>query len=162
MDRKLQHSFSKMVSENIIQLKAIARNYSDFDYREDLLQEILYQLWKSYGNYKGESKLNTWVYRVALNTAISYVRSKYNRPKIVITDDSESNEPLHLGDLAASVNVLEDFIGGLDDVDKAIMLLYLDDIPQQEISDICGLSVNLIGVRINRMKNRFKQRHVDD
>jgi len=151
-----------MVEANLHRLKAISRSYGGQEGHEDLLQEMLYQLWKSYSSFKGDSQLATWVYRVALNTAISFTRSRYKKPKLVSEVDLDFSEPHHSGDIEASMDTLEQFLLSLGKVDRAIVLLYLDDIPHQQISEITGQSVNSIGVRINRMKLRFKQQHVDD
>ena len=162
MQEKPEQSYRDIVSANLPRLKAIARNYSKAEYKEDLLQEILYQLWKAYGSFNGSASIETWVYRIALNTAISHVRSNYRKPNIVSESVVDYVEPLHLGGLESSMNILEDFLQSLGKIDRAIMMLYLDDIPQQQISDITGQSVNVIAVRISRMKNTFKQLHVDD
>jgi len=71
-------------------------------------------------------------------------------------------EPHHQGEIDASLDILKEFLSGLDNIDRAIMLLYLDDIPHRQISEIIGQSVNVISVRINRMQTRFRQQHVDD
>ena len=160
MGVQLQQSYSEMVEANLHRLKAIARSYADPQSREDLLQEMLYQLWKSFDSFEGASQLDTWVYRVALNTAINFMRSRYNNPSLV--SGEEPIEPHHNGDLDASMDILEQFLQGLDNIDRAILLLYLDDIPHQQISEVIGQSVNVISVRINRMQNRFRQQHVDD
>lgn len=161
--QRLKQTYGDMVKANLNRLKAIARSYCrSADDREDLLQEILYQLWRGFASFKGESRLDTWVYRVALNTAITYVRSRYNRPQLVTGVDFQLNEQFHFGDLQDSMDILENFLMSLDKIDKAIMMLYLDDISQKQISEITGQSVNVIGVRINRMKQKFKQHYVGD
>ncbi len=156
--QQLKCTYAEMVKTNLNRLKAIARSYSaTVDGREDLLQEMLYQLWRGFGSFKADSKLETWVYRVALNTAISYVRNREKKPKIVTGIGIELEEISESGDFADSIDVLQQFLFSLDKTDKAIMMLYLDDISHKQISEITGQSVNVISVRISRMKQKFKQ-----
>jgi len=152
-----------MIKENLNRLKAITRSYSrTTDGREDLLQEIFCQLWRGFPSFKAQSHLDTWVYRVALNTAISYVRSQETKPQMVTGIDFELEENIHDYDFKDSTDILEQFLLSLDKIDRAIMMLYLDDISHKQISEITGQNVNVISVRINRMKQKFKQQHMGD
>lgn len=161
--QQLKQAYSDMIKANLNRLKAIACTYSrTVEGREDLMQEMLYQLWRGFASFNAQSHLDTWVYRVALNTAISYVRSREIRPKMVTGIDFELEGSSHDGDFKHSVDILERFLLSLDKIDKAIMMLYLDDISHKQISDITGQSVNVISVRINRMKQKFKQQHIGD
>jgi len=157
-EQQLTHAYAQMIKANLNRLKAIARNYSrTVEEREDVLQEMLYQLWRGFSSFKAQSRLDTWVYRVALNTAISYVRSRDTKPQMVTGLDVELEERIHNPEGKDSVGILEGFFTYLDKIDKAIMMLYLDDISHKHIAEITGLSVNAVGVRINRMKQKFKQ-----
>jgi RNA polymerase sigma-70 factor (ECF subfamily) len=159
----LNHAYGEMIKTNLNRLKAIARSYvRTVDGRTDLLQEIFYQLWRGFASFKGQSQLDTWVYRVALNTAISYVRSRENKPQLISGFDLELDEISHDEGFKESVDILEQFLFSLDKIDKAIMMLYLDDISHIQISEITGQSVNVVSVRINRMKQKFKQQHMGD
>ena len=162
MEQQLQEAYIAMVAANLNRLKAIARSYSDRENREDLLQEMLYQLWRGFASFEGKSQLDTWVYRVALNTAITDVRRRDVRPQLVTGNEVQWDEPHHSGEFQDSLDILQRFLSSLDKIDRAIMLMYLDDISHKDISRITGQSVNVIGVRISRMKQRFKQRYVDD
>lgn len=157
----LKQAYGEMVKANLNRLKAIARSYSSsVEGQEDLLQEMLYQLWRGFTSFKKQSHLHTWVYRVALNTAISYMRSEKAKPPMTTGIDFELAQASHDGDVSDSVDILEQFLLSLNKVDKAIMMLYLDDINHKQISDITGQSVNVINVRINRMKQKFKLQHL--
>tara|TARA_B100000609_G_C17221503_1_gene440387 strand:+ start:7125 stop:7667 length:543 start_codon:yes stop_codon:yes gene_type:complete len=157
-----QERYQEMVENNLGRLKMIARNYSAFDNSEDLLQEMLYQLWRSFDKFKGESALSTWVYRVALNTAISFSRSRNKKIQLLTHSDVGLDEPQHKGDISQSVRVLEQFLANLGKIDRAILMLYLDDISNKEISTITGQTESAVGVRIHRMKQRFKQEYVEE
>lgn len=129
------------------------------DDNEDLFQEILLQLWKSYPSFKGTAKISTWIYRVGLNTAITRLRR--NTRKIHVQQLSfshenlaESNSPRidveYDKELQRAINVLNRF-------DKALVMLYLDEKSYREMAEILGLSESNIGVKINRVKKKLKE-----
>jgi RNA polymerase sigma factor (sigma-70 family) len=125
--------------------------------QEDLFQEIVYQLWKSYPGFKGESKLSTWIYRIALNTAIA----AYRKPKIAITYPDELPDVVQYNsDTNSSANEERMFnaLRILTDAEKAVISLYLEDFSYQEIAAITGLTESNVGVRLNRIKNKLKER----
>ena len=150
--------------ENIIKeyhpiLFKIGRLYSsDYDY-EDLYQEMLINIWKGFENFKGDSKLSTWVYRVALNTALTFKRnnSKHNNNEkwvhhFDIPDNSSNKEK---EETERKEVRLYEAIYKLKPDQKAIILLYLDKKSYNEISEIIGLSESNIGVKINRIKKEL-------
>ncbi len=122
--------------------------------KEDLFQEIIINLWKAYPDFKGKSKLSTWIYRIAINTAVSWIRiSKKNNhvtyydcmPNII--DDSDSKE------------VYEKFqavISHLNNIDKALILLQLDGYSYDEIAEITGLTKTNVATKISRIKLKLK------
>lgn len=122
---------------------------------EDLFQEITYQAWKGFSSFRGESKFSTWLYRIALNTAISSFRKK--RPKI----DLVSILPDTLIDYANETNDKKQHllwaIKQLNEGERAIITLYLEEISYQEIAEVIGITENNVGVKINRIKNKLHQ-----
>jgi RNA polymerase sigma factor (sigma-70 family) len=129
--------------------------------RKDLQQEIFIQLWKSFKKFDGRVKISTWIYKVALNTAIFFYRkdSKHNNNKTVSLDadvitlgNRESD-----GELDENIVLLYKFIGQLNELDKALMLLYLDDNKQKDIADILGLSETNVATKISRIKKNLKE-----
>ena len=125
--------------------------------QEDLFQEIVYQLWKAYPGFKGESKLSTWMYRIALNTAIA----AYRKPKIEIAYPEELPDHVHYGvDTNSSENeqLLFRALRTLTDAEKAVISLYLEDYSYQEIAAITGLTESNVGARLNRIKTKLKER----
>ena len=162
MKAEREARFLTDLNRNIRIVHRVCRTYfyRDALEREDVFQDIMYQLWKSYPQFKGESKLSTWIYRVALNTAITHVRHDTRRPQSVelpesiphssdINDDVSRNEEVHL---------LSDAIDTLTDVDKAIILLHLEDQTYDEIASITGLSKTNVSVRLVRVKRVLKDR----
>jgi RNA polymerase sigma factor (sigma-70 family) len=128
--------------------------------REDLQQEIIYQLWRSYPNYKAEHKFTTWMYRVALNIAISFYRKAKLSGNIITLDD----EPLEIEDkqdntteTEKNIGTLHGFINELKELDKALMLLYLEEKSYSEIAEILGISETNVATKISRIKEKLKQ-----
>ena len=124
--------------------------------QEDLYQDILIQLWRSYPDFKGRSKLSTWMYRIAFNTAISRFRKQKKTP---ISQPIADNHPTTENDgdqesIAHLYHAIED----LNKVEKAITLLYLEDLKYREIGEVLGLSETNVGYKINRIKKKLKQK----
>lgn len=130
----------------------------DRDDSEDLFQEIVLQLWKSYSGFKGEAKISTWMYRVALNTAITRLRKTKRRPD----NQRLGNDNFDIAEVANNrLDIqfsaeLQQAINMLNRVDRALMMLYLDETSYSEIAEIIGISESNVGVKINRIKNRLK------
>jgi RNA polymerase sigma-70 factor (ECF subfamily) len=124
--------------------------------QEDLFQEIVYQLWKSYPSFKGESKVSSWIYRIALNTAMAVYRKGkvridyYEKFPEQIDNHNEKN-------ISQNEERLFWALRQLNDSEKALMSLYLEDFSYQEIAEITGISESNTGVRLNRIKNKLRQ-----
>ena len=120
--------------------------------RKDLFQEIVLQVWKSLGSFRQESTIGTWMYRIALNTAITHFRKekrlggKVSLTGIDIPDLNDSSEK------EDQLKELFKAIENLDRIDKSIILLYLEEKNYEEISEITGLTRTNVGVRLNRIK----------
>jgi RNA polymerase sigma-70 factor (ECF subfamily) len=124
--------------------------------REDLFQEIVYQLWKSYPAFGGASKVSTWIYRIALNTAITV----YRKPRLKVThypDLPAHLHPLQEDNVSANEEQLFEALRNLSDSEKAIIALYLEELSYREMAAVTGLSETNIGVRLNRIKNKLKE-----
>ena len=121
-----------------------------------MFQEIVLQLWKSFPTFRGESKLSTWMYRIALNTAISGFRKKR------ITTTELSSISYQLQDIVTprqeeEMKALYVAIEKLTDIEKSIVLLYLEDKPYDEIADITGITANYVAVKMNRIKEKLRK-----
>ncbi len=128
---------------------------ADAEDRKDLFQEIVLQIWKSWGSFRHEAKLSTWMYRIALNTAFTHFRKEKRSFNLVsltgmdipdIYDGDEKEEPLKQLLIA---------IDHLDKVDKSIILLFLEEKSYEEISEITGLTKSNVGARLNRIKTKL-------
>jgi RNA polymerase sigma-70 factor (ECF subfamily) len=126
--------------------------------REDVFQDIMYQLWKSYPQFKWESKFSTWMYKVALNTAITHTRRSTRTPQNAvlmepIAHGSDINEHMSREE---ELRLLHEAIATLIDIDKAIILLHLEDQNYDEIASITGLTKTNVSVRLVRIKRALK------
>lgn len=137
----------------------ICRAYTDTqeDF-EDYYQEVCLQIWKSRNNFKGQSEWSTWVYRVSLNVSMTLLKKKKNKRQHVDSDQvptEMAEESRAFADEA--LDQLYRAIRRLSEIDRGVILLYLEEKPYSEIADIIGTSPNNIGVRINRIKERLKK-----
>ena len=126
------------------------------DDREDLFQEITLQAWKSYPRFKGNARFSTWLYRVALNTAITYYRKQKRNP-ITHSDITGYEIPEAPTDPTdAQFQLMYKAIGELSEVDKALVLLYLEDYPYDDIAQMMGITPNHVAVKMNRIKSKLQ------
>jgi RNA polymerase sigma factor (sigma-70 family) len=128
--------------------------------RDDLAQEISYQLWRSYGHFNGTVKFSTWMYRVALNVAITFYRKTTKAANTIqleqVADEPEDKRE-DSTDLEKNINMLQQFINELKELDKALMILYLEEKKYTEISEILGITETNVATRISRIKEKLKQ-----
>lgn len=160
MSTETQKIFTQLLNEHRGIVFKIAKSYTQNEEdRADLTQEIIYNIWKSFEKYNREYKFSTWMYRIALNVAISFYRQKTRSPFYEsISEDMQVFEEGSSDQLTEEKNMqlLFEFIGKLNPIDKAIILLYLDSTPHAEISAITGFSVGNIATRINRIKEKLR------
>jgi RNA polymerase sigma factor (sigma-70 family) len=125
--------------------------------REDLFQDIVLQLWRAYPTFKGDSKVTTWMYRIAINNAITRLRKETKREKFAALDGEAFQVPhIHNGELEERIAAMYEAIKKLTEVERAITMLYMDDCSYKEISEILGLSETNIGFKLNKIKSRLK------
>jgi len=137
----------------------ICRAYTDSqeDF-EDYYQEVCLQVWRSKDQFRGESKWSTWVYRLSLNICLTMIKKKNNNRQHTVSDYNvpESTEDNHAFS-DELLNLLYNAIKKLSEIDRAVILLYLEERPYKEIAEIIGSSHNNIAVRITRIKERLKK-----
>lgn len=127
--------------------------------REDNFQEIVYQLWKSYPKIKNKDSIGSWIYAVSINNSISRVK-KASRIRFTETvpDMPDNTDPMNDLSKKESFNLLISAVQDLDEINKSIILLYLEEKSYDEIAEIMGISKSNVGVRINRAKEILKQK----
>jgi RNA polymerase sigma-70 factor (ECF subfamily) len=159
-DPAIQEAFIRLVNEHRGMLYNVCRMYcfSEPD-RQDLFQEIVIQLWRSYPGFRGEAKFSTWLYRIALNTAISGLRKQHR----LITPTDPDRLPTELQDIQYSAEKEEQLqllyaaIEKLTEVEKALTMLYLEDKSYGEMEEILGISQNNLRVKMNRIKEKLRK-----
>jgi len=152
--------FEEIVAANQRRIMAIACSYARADECRDLCQEILLQMWRGLDGFAGRSAPSTWVYRVALNTAITFRRKNGRRIEPSARPLEEvSPDPAAPSGEGNEILILEEFLGALGKIDRAVFLLYLEDLSYREMSEVTGLTESNVGVRISRLKKTFMQRY---
>jgi RNA polymerase sigma-70 factor (ECF subfamily) len=156
----LQDDFIRLVNENRGILFKICRMYGATEPdRQDLFQEMVVQLWRSYPGFRGESKFSTWLFRIALNTAISDLRKQ--RRQFSPVDPGQL--PTQLQDLQYNTDKEEQLralyaaIDRLTEVEKALTMLYLEDKSYAEMEEILGIPQNNLRVKMNRIKEKLRK-----
>jgi RNA polymerase sigma-70 factor (ECF subfamily) len=155
---EIKEEFTKVIKANEGLIYKITTLYTDGKQdRKDLYQEIVFQLWKSFGSFSEQSKLSTWMYRVALNTAIFHLKQSKRRPDTIpfelemdrLTDESDKAEE-------DRIKLLYEQIQQLNLLEKGIILLFLEGKSHEEIAEIVGISVSNVGTKISRIKEKLK------
>jgi RNA polymerase sigma-70 factor (ECF subfamily) len=156
----MEKDFIQLINTNRGLIYKVCHLYCrDDDDKKDLFQEIVLQLWTSYPHFRKESRGSTWLYRVALNTAISNFRKESRKPEGKSISASELQIPdMNLRqDENDTTGLLQQAIGKLSEIEKAIIMLYLDDKSYDEIAEIIGITHSNVGVRINRIKIKLEK-----
>ena len=154
-----EKEFSQLIKDNQGLIIKVSRLYTNsVEDEQDLFQEIVLQLWRSYDTFKGQSKISTWMYRVALNTAITLFRKKTKSPqtdelqdfhyKDFVEDDEEKQQ---------QISTLYKVIKMLPNVERAIVTMYLDDLPYKDIAENLGITEVNARVKMNRLKKTLKE-----
>lgn len=157
MSKDFYHTSILPLAAIIIKIcRAYTDSQEDF---EDYYQEVCLQVWRSKDNFRGQCKWSTWVYRISLNVCLTLLKKKKNYGQTYFTSDVLPDE-IAIENRAfedESLNQLYVAIRHLSEVDRALILLYLEEKSYQEIADILGTNANNIGVRVNRIKERLKK-----
>jgi len=156
----IKEQFLDILEKNIGIIIKIARVYTKVKQdREDLINDITLELWKSFKNFNGDSKISTWIYRVALNISMNYKRKKKNDTLFQSINDFKKEDThtwlLEQND-SSELEAIYDCINELTEINKAIILLYLDGNSHDEISEIIGVSKTNVGTRISRIKEQIR------
>ncbi len=159
MNKEIQHNFVELLEKHQNIVHKVCRLYTNnYDAHNDLFQEISIQLWKAYPKFRGDSKFSTWMYRVALNTAITLYRkskrtvntTEFDAVQFKIkSEDYDDTEEQQL-------KLLYKAVQQLNDIEKALVFLYLEDKNYREISETMGISEVNARVKMNRVKTKIR------
>lgn len=154
---ELSREFIENIEKNQLIIHKISNIYFDTrEDREDFFQDVLLNSWRSFPNFEGKSKFSTWLYKVALNTALRKLRSKKNKIKTININEVKTEFKEEESNYEENVMLLYKAINSLDELDRMITMLYLDKLSYREISEITGLTETNVGVKINRIKQKLK------
>ena len=159
-DTHSRDEFTELVERHRKILFKVASTYCwSADDRGDLTQDILAQLWRAFPGYDRSRPFTTWMYRIALNVAISWVRGPGQRQRLTVPLDAERHDVARTPDLAADerVRALYQVIDRLDPLSRALLLLYLDDHSYRDIAGILGITETNVATKISRLKQRIRQ-----
>jgi len=155
LKQDLEKEFMDHIIRNEGMIHKICNIYSSFSEREDLKQEIIYQLWRSFPSFQGRSKFQTWMYRVALNTAIYYNKRINPAPADLSNIETEDDEGWK--EMEEKLRRIYLAIRTLNQLDRAIIFMYLEKNSYEQIAEITGISRNNVSVRIVRIKEKLRQ-----
>ncbi len=153
-NQDLERDFMEVVRQNERIIYKVVSFYADIDQSvSDLYQEVVLNLWKAYPSFRGDSKISTWIYRISLNTCITFFRRSkrsisYTDLVIDVSDIPDEDE---------NIKELYRLINKLGKIEKALVLLYLDEKPYKDIAEITGLSVTNVATKLNRIKDKLKK-----
>lgn len=154
MENKQPLDFERLVMEHKTTIYSVCYMFTETKAEaDDLFQEVLVSLWQGMDSFRGDASLRSWVYRVSMNTCISYKRKKKIQtvPLEFSADSMAPDSPE-----SKQAKLLHERISRLEPFDRAIVLLWLEDIPYEEIAAIVGISTKAVGVRLVRIKEKLK------
>ena len=162
MDKKNQQQFFEdVIEQHKGILFKVAKTYCrNDDDRQDLVQEMMIQIWRSLHRYNNQFAITTWLYRVSLNVAISFYRKNSTKQnlRVPLIDEVLLIQNPKPFEREEQLELLDQFISELNDFDRALMLLYLEDKSHAEISEIIGISVTNVGTKLGRIKEKLKKK----
>jgi len=161
---KKEEQFNQIIAENGERIKRICSYYNaNGDDQKDMVQEVLVNIWKSLDKFRGDSSLSTWIYRIAVNTSLSYTGKAYKHMKMMVpTDtlylssflDEESIEAKHLEE--EQFELLQNMLNTLPVIDKMLMSLMLEGLSMKDIAHVIGITESNVKVKIHRIKDQLK------
>jgi RNA polymerase sigma factor (sigma-70 family) len=156
-ESKVQEAFLELLNGHQGVIHRICRAYAtEYAERQDLFQEIVYQLWRSYPRFRRESSQVTWLYRVALNTALTTVRRRARLPRLVPLDTAPEPSAPQIRAHESEGETLHRLVGQLGRIDRAILMCYLEDLSYARIAEIVGISESNVGARLTRIRTRLR------
>ena len=151
----LRQNFIQIIDSYKGIIRSLCKVYcSSHEDKKDAFQDIILQLWKSFETFKGESKISTWIYSVSLNTLLAKVRTE--KRKIAIEHMDVAELPISTAMADSDVELLYIVVQSLKEVDKAIVILYLEGYKNKEIGQMLGLTMTNVSTRLNRIKGELK------
>lgn len=154
-----EKSFINLINEHQGLIHKVCILYeTDKDIRNDLFQEIVLQLWKSFHTFRGDSKITTWMYRIALNTAISGLRKQKRGLHTEELEERHFNiSDQYSDDHEENLLKLQRCIRQLSEIERAMIMMALDEVPYEDIAETIGITQNNVRVRMNRIREKLRK-----
>lgn len=158
-----QARFRDLLERSHARWTGIARAYAEARDRDDLVQEIAMQIWQSLDRFAERSSLDTWAYRVALNTALAWRRKVAKRSNKMTRSTADISElPDNRGSEGDVQRVLDQFLASLSDADRAVLVLHLDGLSHTDAAEVLGISAGAYRTRFHRIRRRFEEIHCQE
>ncbi|MBC7849040.1 MAG: sigma-70 family RNA polymerase sigma factor [Chitinophagaceae bacterium] len=159
MHNQINSEFLEVINQNIGIAHKVCRIYfQNADERDDVMQEMMYQLWRSYHRFDGHSKFSTWMYSVCLNTALTYKRKTIKHQAEPLSESHHQIADPNSGTNLEDTRLLYDAIATLSPLNKGIILLYLENMSYEEMASITGLTKSNVSVKLVRIKKELELR----
>ena len=156
--KNLENDFLELISEQKRTIYKVCYVYAkDQDDLNDLFQEVVLNLWKGFPRYRGDSKLSTWVYRIAMNTCITFLRRSSTRPSTIPITADVAGSLIEEEGKTGQLQELYRLINQLGKLERALILLWLEERSYQEMADILGISKGNVAVKLTRVKEKLKK-----
>lgn len=163
---KKEERFNQLVTENNERIKRICSYYnSNGTDQQDMYQEILVNIWKSLDSFRGESAINTWIYRIAINTSLSYTGKAYKHLKLLVSVDHCKLDAVLDDELFTAKKMQEQQLdrlqvemNTLSVIDKALLSLLLEGLSMKEVADVIGITEGNVKVKIHRIKTQLRKK----
>lgn len=156
--KELEQEFLKLIEAQKRTIYKVCYMYAnDQDDLNDLFQEVVLNLWKSFPSFRGDSTHNTWVYRITMNTCITFLRRASARPQTTPMTTDLANLAADEDDKTGQLQMLYKLINQLGKLERALILLWLEERSYQEMADILGISKANVAVKLNRIKEKLKR-----
>ncbi|MEM0992163.1 MAG: sigma-70 family RNA polymerase sigma factor [Bacteroidota bacterium] len=160
MNTQQQEDFVAVVAQHQAIINNLCRlYYPDVEDQRDTRQDIILQLWKSFASFKGESQWSTWIYRVSLNTILGKIRKQKRQIDTTTTklpNDQAAHLPIGADD---DIQLLRTIIDGLEEADKAVVILHLEGYKNKEIATLLNISASNVSTRLHRIKTKLKHQY---
>jgi len=154
----LENDFLDLITEQKRTIYKVCYIYSNNqDDLNDLFQEVVLNMWKGFPRYRGDSKPTTWVYRIAMNTCITFLRRSGSRPQTTPITSDVAGSLIEEGDKTGQLRELYRLINQLGKLERALILLWLEERSYQEMADILGISKANVAVKLTRVKEKLKK-----
>lgn len=158
----MHEEFEQVLANNQGRIKYIASRYCQNNDFDDLYQEILLQLWRSFATFKGSSSRETWLYKVALNTASTFVTKSIKHRELQQVISNLVKTEAGPAEESCQAEILNTFMNTLPDIDASILMMYLDGLSSDEIASVVGISSNAVRLRIKRIKAIFESEFIGE